>query len=456
MQMKTMKFHFIGIGGVGMSGLAELLHNIGASVTGSDLAPSVYTEALSQLGIPMTYQHAKENIGQVDVVVFSSAIDSSNPEIQEAKRRRIPLIQRAEVLAELMRFKRGIAVGGSHGKTTTTSLLASIFLRAKKDPTIVVGGRLNLIKSTSQLGQGEWLIAEADESDRSFLKLSPEIAVVTSIDNDHLDQYDDFDHLKQTFLEFALKIPFYGFAVVCGDDPLICKVFADFPKKIRTYGFQPHNDYHIQQTSSGYLMNFRKEPLGHFQFHLPGHHNVLNACGAIAIAIECGLDIQIVLKAMEEFIGVERRFQCKGDFSGITIYDDYGHHPTEIQCMIQAFKEKWPQRRLVVAFQPHRFSRTQLCWQQFKTCFQGVDELLFFDIYAASEKPIEGLTSEKLFKEIAIENKKYLGHWEKYMDKITNSLSNGDILLTLGAGDISTLSDLLVQKLKTGYKVKDH
>lgn len=444
MKLNLLTFHFIGIGGVGMSGLAELLHNIGASVTGSDLVASTYTEELSKLGIQIFYEHAKEHIGQADVVVFSSAVESSNPEVQEAKKRKIPLIQRAEVLAELMRLKRGIAIGGSHGKTTTTSLLASIFLQTQQDPTIVVGGRLNLIKSTAQLGQGEWLIAEADESDRSFLKLSPEIAVVTSIDNDHLDQYNDFDHLKQTFLEFALKIPFYGFVVVYGDDPVICKLFADFPKKIRKYGFETYNDYQFKQISEGYQIYFRKKLLGEFQCHLPGHHNVLNACAAITVGIECGLNVQKVLSAIEGFKGVERRFQFKGEINGIAIYDDYGHHPTEIQCMVKTFKEKWPQRRLVVAFQPHRFSRTRICWEQFKTCFHGIDELLLFDIFSASEKPIKGITSLNLYKDIDLACKEYVGCWKKGEFQIQDRLSKGDIFLTLGAGDISELSDLLI------------
>ena len=450
MQFQSLTFHFIGIGGVGMSGLAELLHNMGACVTGSDLFTSTYTEDLSQLGIHVMYGHAKKHIGQADVVVFSSAVDPSNPEMQEAKRRKIPIIQRAEVLAELMRFKRGIAIGGSHGKTTTTSLLASIFLQAHKDPTIVVGGRLNLIKSTAQLGQGEWLIAEADESDRSFLKLSPEIAVVTSIDKDHLDQYQSFDHLKDTFLEFALKIPFYGFASVCGDDSIVRKVFADFPKKIRSYGFEADNDYRFQQINEGYQVYFKEKLLGEFPFHLPGHHNVLNACAAIAVGIECGLDTQVVLNAIQDFKGVERRFEWKGEVNGIDFYDDYGHHPTEIQCMIRTFKERWPQRRLVVAFQPHRFSRTQLCWPEFTSCFQGVDDLLLFDIFSAGERPISGMTSENLYQDIRLEQKTYLGRWNQHLNAIASRLSKGDIFLTLGAGDISGLNDLIFEQVKNG------
>ena len=288
------------------------------------------------------------------------------------------------------------------------------------------------------------MIAEADESDRSFLKLSPEIALVSNIDNDHLDQYQDFEHLQQTFLEFALKIPFYGFAVVCGDDPLICKVFADFPKKIRRYGFEDHNDYQMKQVSDGYDVYFQGKNLGNFHLSLPGHHNGLNACGAIAVGIECGLHSKDVIKAINEFVGIERRFQFKGHYQDIPIYDDYGHHPTEIKYLIQTFKEKWPQKRLVVAFQPHRFTRTQICWEQFKTCFEGVDELMIFDIYSAGEKPIENITSLRLCEEMLLTCKrKYMGLWNKQNPKLTheikNALSEGDILLTLGAGDIFEL-----------------
>ena len=446
MQFNSLTFHFIGIGGVGMSGLAELLHNMGALVTGSDLTPNTYTKELSALGIHIFYGHSKDHIGKADVVVFSSSIKNSNPEIQSAKEKGIPLIQRAEMLAELMRFKRGIAIGGTHGKTTTTSLLASVFLQNQMDPTIVVGGRLNLIKSTSKLGQGEWLIAEADESDRSFLKLSPEIALITNIDNDHLDQYHDFDHLKQTFLDFALKIPFYGFAMVCGDDPSICDIFADFPKKIRKYGFHDDNDYQLKQKDNKYQVYLKKKYLGEFQLNLPGHHNALNACAALAIAVECGLDVKKVIETIEKFVGVERRFQLKGDVGNITIYDDYGHHPTEIQCMIQDFKKKWPQRRLVVAFQPHKFSRTKLCWQQFQTCFEGADKLLLFDIYPAGEDPIDNITSSRLFNDIKLTCKEYIGCHKTQEDKVASHLLEGDIFLTLGAGDIYELGEALLKK----------
>ena len=447
MQFNSLTFHFIGIGGVGMSGLAELLHNMGAKVTGSDLTPNTYTKELSALGVRIFYGHSKDHIGSADVVVFSSSIRNSNPEMQFAKKQSIPLIQRAEMLAELMRFKRGIAIAGTHGKTTTTSLLASVFLQNQMDPTIVVGGRLNLIKSTSKLGQGEWLIAEADESDRSFLKLSPEIAVVTNIDNDHLDQYHDFHHLKQTFLDFALKIPFYGFAVVCGDDPSICEVFADFPKKIRKYGFDDSNDYQIKQQSDKYKVYFKKKYLGAFQLNLPGRHNALNACAVFAIGIECGLEVKKIIKTIEKFVGVERRFQFKGEVRNIAIYDDYGHHPTEIQCMIQSLKKKWPQRRLVIAFQPHKFSRTKLCWKQFQTCFEGVDQLLLFDIYPAGEDPIENITSSRLFNDIDLNCKKYIGCHKTQINTVASHLLDGDIFLTLGAGDIFELGEALLKKL---------
>ena len=276
--------------------------------------------------------------------------------------------------------------------------------------------------------------------------MSPEVALITNIDNDHLDQYHDFHHLKQTFLDFALKIPFYGFAMVCGDDPSICEVFADFPKKIRKYGFHDSNDYQIKQRSNKYQVYFKKKYLGEFQLNLPGHHNALNACAVLAVGLECGLEVKKIIKTIEKFVGVERRFQFKGEVRNIAIYDDYGHHPTEIQCMIQSLKEKWPQRRLVIAFQPHKFSRTQLCWEQFQTCFEGADELLLFDIYPAGEDPIENITSSRLFNDIKLTCKTYIGCHKTQIGTVASHLVEGDIFLTLGAGNIFELGEAFLNQ----------
>ncbi len=398
MKLQLAKFHFVGVGGIGMCGLAELLHNMGAQVSGSDLAENANTLRLKKIGVKIYQGHDAKNLGDADVVVYSSAVSLANPELAAARALKIPLIPRAEALAEIMRSKRGIAVAGTHGKTTTTSMVSSIFYHAEQNPTIFIGGRFDLIDSTARWGTGEWLIAEADESDGSFHKLSPEIAIITNIDSDHLDHFKSFQNLQQSFYDFALRVPFYGITIVCGDDPSTRKLFENFPKRIVFYGFDERNDIVLDGEKGSYQF-FQKETffktsqkptergylLGRLQLQLPGRHNALNATAAALAALSAGLMPGEVESGIAQYQGVDRRFQFKGEHKQISVYDDYGHHPTEILAVLGAFKEKYPDRRLVVYFQPHRYSRTQNCWKEFLDCFSLADVLFMTDIYPAGE-----------------------------------------------------------------------
>lgn len=435
MQLKKTKFHFIGIGGIGMCGLAELLHNMGAVVTGSDLSENANTERLSEMGVKIYKGHDAKNVGPADVVVFSSAVKKENPEVQEARRQQIPLIPRAEALAEIMRLKRGLAVAGTHGKTTTTSMTAAIFLEAQLEPTIVVGGRLDLIQSTARLGTGQWLVAEADESDGSFQKLTPEIAIITNIDNDHLDYYHSVENLQKAFHDFALKVPFYGSCIVCGDDALVRKTFDSFTKRIYFYGFNVGNDFRIQGSAGDYELFEGAQSLGRFRLNVPGHHNALNATAAIISGLKAGIPFEVCRKGLMRFQGVDRRFHFKGIKNDIQIYDDYGHHPTEVKATLQAFREKYPKNRIVVLFQPHRFSRTQSCWDQFLNCFEDCDQLLLTDIYPAGEVAIAGVDSSTLKKSIQHKNCYYLPKSAQLATQVQEHLKAHDIFVTLGAGD---------------------
>lgn len=441
MRLQDSKFHFVGVGGIGMCGLAELLRNMGATVTGSDMAENANTDRLKELGIKVYKGHASSNVGDADVVVYSSAIQHSNPEIAEARAKQIPLIPRAEALAEIMRLKRGVAVAGTHGKTTTTSMTSAIFLEATLKPTIIVGGRFELIKSTALLGQGEWLIAEADESDGSFHKLSPELAIITNIDSDHLDHFKTFDNLQKSFQEFALRVPFYGITIICGDDLKVRALFENFPKRFLLYGFDESNDIVLQGEKGQYSLWRRdyktgeKNKMGDFTLKVPGRHNALNATAAILAGIHAGVDFATCARGLQRYEGVDRRFHFKGEKKGIRIYDDYGHHPTEVRAVLQAFREKYPDNRLVVFFQPHRYSRTQHCWHDFTTCFNQADELLVTDIYSAGEVPIPGIHSEKLVEEIKHKKAEYFIRDLQASDKILGRLQSGDVFITLGAGD---------------------
>ena len=439
MKLNQAKFHFVGVGGIGMCGLAELLKNMGAQVSGSDIAENANTERLKDLGVQIFKGHKSDNVGDANVVVYSSAIQYGNPEIAEARAREIPLIPRAEALAEIMRLKRGVAVAGTHGKTTTTSLVSAIFLEAKASPTIVVGGRLDLIKSTALLGEGEWLIAEADESDGSFAKLNPEIAIITNIDSDHMDHYKTFENLQKAFYDFAQKVPFYGTCIVCGDDPVIRQVFENYPKRILYYGFDDSNDFIISGANANYQIHRRKQNqkvlMGDFSLKVPGRHNALNAVAAMAVGLTAGFDFETCRRGLLKFEGVDRRFHYKGEAQQIKIYDDYGHHPTEVRAVMQGFREKFPDSKLVVMFQPHRFSRTESCWHDFTTCFSQADEVLLLDIYAAGEKSIPGITSERLAQEVKHHYCRHFVRDEKTIDQLKNILKPGDVFITLGAGD---------------------
>ncbi len=435
MVLARSKFHFIGIGGIGMSGLAELLHNMGAQITGSDISENEQIQKLRSMDITVFKGHFAQNVGPVDAVVFSSAIAPTNPELLEAKDKKIPIISRAEVLGEIMRLKRGIAIAGSHGKTTTTSLVASIFLNAKKDPTVVVGGRLDLIKSNAFLGKGEWLIAEADESDGSFKRLSPEISIITNIDDDHMDYYKNYQAIQKAFFEFANLIPFYGFTVVYGDDVRVRTLFENFDKRILFYGLHESNDFFIKKEDSHYVIFHRGERLGRYQLKVPGEHNALNALAAFIVAYQTGLPTDKCIEGLEKFQGVDRRFQRLGERNGVEIYDDYGHHPTEIKAVLKAFREKYPEKEIHVAFQPHRYSRTQNLWQDFITSFQEADKLYLVDIYAASESPIEGISSQKLSQAIKNKSCEYIGSVENVL-RVLPHVPRGAIFVTLGAGNI--------------------
>lgn len=438
MRLQKSQVHFVGVGGIGMCGLAELLFNLGAKVTGSDLGENAQTERLRDLGVTIFKGHAASQVGTADVVVYSSAIPVNNPEIAEARAKGIPLIPRAEALAELMRLKRGLAVAGTHGKTTTTSMTSSILLEAGLSPTIFVGGRFDQIQSTAFLGEGEWFVAEADESDGSFHKLSPEVAIITNVDSDHLDHFKSFENLEKSFVDFALKVPFYGLCIVWGDDSRLRSLFEQHPKRVLFYGFDEKNDLIIKGENGSYEIfekNGSLKSLGRMVLQVHGRHNALNALAAFAAGRAAGVSAEVALRGLKKFAGVDRRFHFKGEKNGIAVYDDYGHHPTEVRAALQGFREKYPDRRLVVYFQPHRYSRTERCWHEFTTCFGLADRLLLTDIYAAGEAPIPGITVERLLEEIKHDDKRYFKRQSSSGQEIVDQLKKGDVFITLGAGD---------------------
>lgn len=440
------RVHFVGIGGIGMCGLAELLHHMGAVVSGSDQSENANTQRLLDLGMNVQIGHSGHLVENADVVVYSSAVKPNNPEIVEARKLKIPVIKRAEALAEIMRLKKAIAIGGSHGKTTTTGLVGSVFLAAKRDPTIVVGGRLDLIKSTAILGTGEWFIAEADESDGSFLKLSPEIVVITNIDNDHLDHFETMESLEQAFLSFGSLVPFYGAAVVCGDDPRIKRVFHGFSKRLITYGFNDDNDFILKKFDKGFSIRTPEGNALNFNPRVPGRHNALNATAAAICGLQAGVSPEDCIKGIENFTGVGRRFERKGEHKGALIYDDYGHHPTEIRATLKAFKENFPGKKIIALFQPHRVSRTMLCWNDFLECFGDADEILIADIYLAGEQAVTGVNSEKLVHEMSHSAKRYVGAIQGLSRQIASTLNSNVVFVTLGAGDVWKVGQEIVSK----------
>ncbi len=449
------KIHFVGIGGIGMSGIAEVLLNLGYQVSGSDLRESEITRRLGELGGKISYGHRRENVKEADVVVTSTAVKADNPEVLEAQRHLVPVIPRAEMLAELMRMKYGIAVAGTHGKTTTTSMVATVLSHGGIDPTAVIGGRLDSLGSNAKLGQGKFLVAEADESDGSFLHLSPTIAVVTNIDADHLDFYRDLDQIKETFVDFINKVPFYGLAVLCLDDPNIQALIPRVKKRFVTYGLASQADFNAtdiehREERTSFTVHRRGEPLGNLSIRMPGRHNVLNALAAVAVAMELGIPFPAIAEGFRDFGGVNRRFQVRHDAEGIMVVDDYGHHPAEIRATLAAARAGWD-RRVVAVFQPHRYSRTQALFEEFVTAFYQADHLVVMDIYPAGEEPIPGVDAKVLAEGIAGHGHKdthYLPDRDAALAHLLGEVREGDIVITLGAGNIWQVAQELGRRLR--------
>ncbi|MDX5408161.1 MAG: UDP-N-acetylmuramate--L-alanine ligase [Chromatiaceae bacterium] len=446
------RIHFVGIGGAGMGGIAEVLVNEGYNVSGSDIAPNAVTERLIGLGACVSFGHDAANVAGASVVVVSSAINSANPEVAAARELRIPVVRRAEMLGELMRFRHGIAVAGTHGKTTTTSLLASIFAKAGTDPTFVIGGLLNSAGSNARLGAGRYLIAEADESDASFLHLQPLATVITNIEADHMDTYQgDFEKLKATYLEFCHNLPFYGVAVVCIDDPVLRALIPQIGRTVLTYGFSQDADFVISDfsqsgTQSCFVISDTEGNQREVVLNLPGKHNALNATAAFALARDEGISEQAILAAFTEFEGIGRRFQQYGEFDTgngkVLLLDDYGHHPTEVAATIAAVRAAWPARRLVMAYQPHRYTRTRDLYEDFAKVLSSVDKLLLLEVYSAGEAPIAGADSRSLCRSIRARGTLdpiYVAGPDELPPSLADVLADGDVVLTQGAGNIGAL-----------------
>lgn len=453
------RIHFVGIGGVGMCGIAEVLLNQGYEISGSDIRPSATTERLQALGAEIFIGHAESNVSRANVVVTSTAVKADNPEVAAARELRIPIVRRAEMLAELMRYRHGIAVAGTHGKTTTTSLMASIMAEAGLDPTFVIGGRLNSAGTNAQLGGSRYLVAEADESDASFLHLQPMVAIVTNIDADHMDTYGgDFGKLKQTFVNFLHNLPFYGLAVLCTEDPVVREILPQVSRPVLTYGFHEDADYRAvdirQQGMKTCFTVMRPGNQAPFEVcvNMPGRHNVLNALACIVVALDEGIDEAAIVRALERFEGVGRRFQVLGELpvagGNVTLVDDYGHHPTEVQAVIRAVREGWPERRLVMIHQPHRYTRTRDLYEDFVKVLSDVDLLLLMEVYPAGEEPIPGADSRSLCRSIRQRGVEpvYVDGPEGVADILRNLLQPGDLLLTQGAGNITSLAHQLINE----------
>jgi UDP-N-acetylmuramate--alanine ligase len=468
---KIQRIHFVGIGGIGMSGIAEVLLNLGYKVSGSDLKSSAVTQRLAGLGATTFEGHRAENVAGAEVVVTSSAIAVENPEVAEAHKLHVPVIQRAEMLAELMRLKYGIAIAGMHGKTTTTSMVAAVLAAGGLDPTVVVGGRVDAMGSNARLGKSQYLVAEADESDRSFLKLSPILSVVTNIDREHMDCYRNMRDVKKTFLEFMDRVPFYGMVVACNDDPLLRRLLPELQRRTVTYGTKRGSDFWIKIPTSAatgaaemghpplntFRVSYRKRDLGEFTLHVPGLHNILNATAAIAVGVGLDVGVEAIRAALDQFRGVDRRFQLRGRAAGVSVIDDYGHHPTEIRATLAAAKT-CGFRKIHVVFQPHRYTRTRDLMEEFSTAFGDADSLFVLEIYAASEQPIEGITAQALARSISSKRGSIAGSGElsvRYVSSFADAVNSaaavaqdGDMILTLGAGSVSQLGPLILEKLK--------
>jgi UDP-N-acetylmuramate--alanine ligase len=459
---KIQRIHFVGIGGIGMSGIAEVLLNLGYKVSGSDLKSSTVTQRLAGLGAAVFEGHHAGNIAGAEVVVASSAIAAGNAEISQAHALHIPVIQRAEMLAELMRLKYGIAIAGMHGKTTTTSMVAAVLAGGGLDPTVVVGGRVDAMGSNARLGKSQYLVAEADESDRSFLKLSPILAVVTNIDREHMDCYRNMRDVKRAFLDFMDRVPFYGMVVVCNDDAFLRRILPQIQRRTVTYGTRRGSDFHIKlgksiltpgeyRPISRFHVTFQQKALGEFRLHVPGAHNVLNATAAIAVGIGLEVDVEQIRTALENFRGVDRRFQWRGTAADVSVIDDYGHHPTEVRATLAAARQ-CGFRKVHVVFQPHRYTRTQLLMDEFAKAFHDADTLFILDIYAASEPPIEGISGETLARHIrdtGEHDARYAASFSEAAEAVVAGAQEGDMILTLGAGSVSQLAPMILEELET-------
>ena len=444
---KTQHIHLVGIGGAGMSGIAEVLLTMGYKVSGSDLQASETTRRLEELGGKIFIGHQESHVGDAQVVVTSSAVAASNPEVVMAKVKQVPVIPRAEMLAELMRLKFGVAIAGAHGKTTTTSMVANVLAQGGLDPTMVIGGKVNALGSHARLGRGDLLVAEADESDGSFLRLSPTIVAVTNLDREHLDYYGSMERVNESFLEFINKIPFYGLAVLCAEDERLRALFPRIVKRYQTYGFQEREgvvpdfratDVSLKQWGAEFRAYFGGKNLGPFRLAVPGIHNVLNALAGIAIGVELDIPVDLIRKGLAAFTGVERRFHRRGEARDIMVVDDYGHHPTEVKATLSAAKQGWS-RRLVVLFQPHRYTRTRDCIEDFAHAFDQADMLFMTEIYPAGEQPIPGVSGVKLaevIKAAGHPSVTFIERKENIPDQVLPHLRPGDLVLTLGAGDI--------------------
>jgi UDP-N-acetylmuramate--alanine ligase len=449
---KAQRVHFIGIGGIGMSGIAEILLNLGYPVSGSDLKRSPVTERLAALGATIFEGHEAANVVGASVVVVSSAVNESNPEVVEARNSKVPVIQRAEMLAELMRLKYGIAVAGMHGKTTTTSMIAAILAGGGLDPTIVVGGRIDAMGSNARLGKSQYLVAEADESDRSFLKLSPILGVVTNLDREHMDCYQDMADVESAFVSFMDRVPFYGAITACVDDALLAAVLPRVRRRVYTYGFTPDANFVCRLLPTGEGARSRFEVvaagriLGAFALHVPGRHNVLNATAAVAIGTQLEIAPAAIATALADFRGVDRRFQLKGMARGVTVVDDYGHHPTEIRATLAAARD-CGYKHVHVIFQPHRYTRTRDLMEEFAGAFDDADSVEMLDIYAASEEPIAGIDAEALTKKIHHPQVHYAGEMAEAVAAVTGRAQDGDLIMTLGAGSVSQIGPQVLEAL---------
>ncbi len=464
---KAQRVHFIGIGGIGMSGIAEILLNLHYPVSGSDLRRSPVTERLATLGATVFEGHAAANVVGASVVVVSSAIHEQNPEVAEARARKIPVIQRAEMLAELMRLKYGIAIAGMHGKTTTTSMVASVLTAGGLDPTVVVGGRVDAMGSNARLGQSQYLVAEADESDRSFLRLSPILAIVTNLDREHMDCYRDMADVESAFVEFMERVPFYGACVACADDALLARILPRVRRRVFTYGASPQADFVLrllpalpvtEHSEAGpracrtrFEVAVGGEVYGPLELHVPGIHNVLNATAAVAIGAQLEIKAEAIASGLQSFRGVDRRFQVKGCVRGVTVVDDYGHHPTEIRATLRAARE-CGYGGVHVIFQPHRYTRTRDLMEEFVHAFDDASSVEVLDIYAASEEAIPGITAQALVKGIHCGDVEYAASTDEAMGRALKRAREGDAILTLGAGNVSQLAPVVVERLGKGSR----